>query len=107
LLWIWLVAGAPFLIHFGVTAAQAQGRDPRRGLTLAMEACARCHRVSPEQRHPGEPGIPSFMRMAADPQHTRESLLYFMGIPHFEMPPPVLTREEREHVVAYILSLRK
>jgi len=73
---------------------------------LAEQWCARCHAIAPGRTSP-EAGIPSFMRMAADPENTRTALRQFITIPHFEMPPQSLTTAEIDDVIAYILSLRR
>ena len=73
---------------------------------MAERWCAKCHAIAPGRRGP-EPGIPSFMRMAADPENTRSALRHFITIPHFEMPPQSLTTAEIDDVIAYILSLRR
>jgi mono/diheme cytochrome c family protein len=97
-----LLAGADLVD----SARSSHAADPRRGLALAEEFCARCHVVRRGQQT-GEPGVPSFMRMAGDPKLSRESLRQFMTVPHVEMPPPILTREEADDVIAYIFSLRR
>lgn len=85
-----------------VLADQGQ---PTRGRALAERWCAKCHAVAPGNQSP-EPGIPSFRRMAADPENTAKALRQFITLPHFEMPPQTLTTAEIDDVIAYILSLR-
>ncbi|HEY7608935.1 MAG TPA: cytochrome c [Alphaproteobacteria bacterium] len=87
--------------------AQAETGDANRGRALAQEWCARCHAIAREQERPGETDVPPFTRIAADPRWTREELIHMITVPHMQMPPPVLTRSEAEHVAAYILSLRR
>jgi mono/diheme cytochrome c family protein len=87
-------------------SARAETGDPVRGRALAQEWCARCHAIAREQERPGETDVPPFTRIAADPRWTREELMHMITVPHINMPPPVLTRSEAEHVAAYILSLR-
>jgi mono/diheme cytochrome c family protein len=101
-----LLGGALCQLIAIASPAWAEAGDSARGRALAERYCARCHSIAPG-RTGGEPGIPSFMRMAADPEQTRASLRQFITLPHFEMPPPVLTREEVDDVIAYILSLRR
>ncbi len=86
--------------------AWAQGGDPVKGRALAVEWCSRCHVVAPNQRPTDDVGVPSFMRIAADRKLSRRDMIDLITIPHLRMPPPVLTVEEAEHVVAYILWLR-
>jgi mono/diheme cytochrome c family protein len=91
---------------FAAEAVRAQQGSPTRGRALAQQWCAKCHSIAPGTQSP-EPGIPSFMRMAADPENTAEALRQFITLPHFEMPPQTLTRAEIDDVIAYILSLRR
>jgi mono/diheme cytochrome c family protein len=84
----------------------AESGDAARGRALAERFCAKCHAIAPGRTGP-EPAVPTFMRMAADPENTRASLRQFITIPHFEMPPQSLTTAEIDDVIAYILSMRR
>lgn len=86
--------------------AFAETGDAARGRALAERFCAKCHAVAPGRTGP-EPAVPSFMRMAADPEQTRASLRQFITLPHYEMEPQTLTSAEIDDVIAYILSLRR
>ena len=97
-------AALGFILATGCARAEQAQTD--RGRALAEQWCAKCHAIAPGREGP-EPRIPSFMRMAADPENTREALRQFITIPHFEMPPQTLTRAEIDDVIAYILSLRR
>ena len=94
---------AAFLVSAPV---HAETPNVARGKAFAERWCARCHAIEAGHRS-AEPGIPSFMRMAADPENTRSALRQFITIPHFEMPPQSLTTAEIDDVIAYILSLRR
>ena len=100
------VGGALCLLIGVASSAWAESGEAARGRALAESHCAKCHSIAPGLVGK-EPGIPSFMQMAADPEQTRASLRQFITLPHFEMPAPVLTREEIDDVIAYILSLRR
>lgn len=86
--------------------AASESGNAARGRALAERFCAKCHAVAPGRTGP-EPAVPSFMRMAADPEQTRASLRQFITLPHYEMEPQSLTSAEVDDVVAYILSLRR
>lgn len=86
--------------------AAAETGNAARGRALAEQFCAKCHAVVPGRTGP-EPAVPSFMRMAADPEQTRSSLRQFIMLPHYEMQPQTLTSAEIDDVIAYILSLRR
>ena len=97
---------AMVLVLASPAPAPAETGDAGRGSALAERWCAKCHAIAPGRQGP-EPGIPSFMRMAAEPENTRSALRQFITIPHFEMPPQTLTTAEIDDVIAYILSLRR
>ena len=100
----WAVA-ALVLAAFAAPAAAESG-DAARGRALAERFCAKCHAIAPGRTGP-EPAVPSFMRMAADPEQTRASLRQFITLPHYEMEPQTLTGAEIDDVIAYIFSLRR
>jgi mono/diheme cytochrome c family protein len=86
--------------------AMAESGNAARGRALAEQFCAKCHAIAPGRTGP-EPAVPSFMRMAADPEQTRSSLRQFITLPHYEMEPQTMTSAEIDDVIAYILSLRR
>jgi mono/diheme cytochrome c family protein len=86
--------------------AMAESGNATRGRALAEQFCAKCHAIAPGRTGP-EPAVPSFMRMAADPEQTRSSLRQFITLPHYEMEPQTMTSAEIDDVIAYILSLRR
>ncbi len=97
---------AMVIVLAAAAPAAAETGDAGRGRALSERWCAKCHAIAPGRQGP-EPGIPSFMRMAAEPENTRSALRQFITIPHFEMPPQTLTTAEIDDVIAYILSLRR
>ena len=85
--------------------AQETG-DPREGLTLARQVCSECHAIigrgqvrSPNSR------APTFLELATAPGMTIAALSVALTTPHAGMPMFRLTAEQRENVIAYILSL--
>jgi mono/diheme cytochrome c family protein len=87
-----------------LASAQTVPGDREVGERLARSQCAECHAM------PGAPttaasGIPSFRAMAGDPRLTELALRAFLQLPHDRMPNIILSRQEIDHLVAYILSL--
>jgi mono/diheme cytochrome c family protein len=88
--------------------------DPARGRALADTWCSECHRVAPDQPSGARAGhvlpppveAPSFMTVAARPYADADYLRAFVSDLHLPMPTFRLSSEEKEDVVAYILSLR-
>lgn len=85
------------------------------GKEVALEICAYCHVVAADQPFAPELKQParSFSAIANDPGANAASLGRFVATTHWDevtypmtMPNPLLLDDERDQVVAYILSLR-
>jgi mono/diheme cytochrome c family protein len=83
--------------------AQAVG-DPQKGLALAQQVCSECHAIR-RGRSPNSQAS-TFLELATAPGMTTAALSVALTTPHAGMPMFQLTAEEREDVIAYILSLR-
>lgn len=85
----------------GDTTVVTEGRE------LALKWCAECHLVDKTQTQAASDAIPSFYAVADHPSTTEIGLKAFLMSPHKkQMPNIMLTREQIDDVVAYILSLR-
>ena len=108
---IGLIAALCGLLWLGVSA-QASAQDVgtvSAGRALAEQwcaECAECHDVSrePIPRIAGAP--PSFVAVANDPAVTEIWLQPFFVTPHPVMPNIILTAEQADDMVAYVLSLK-
>jgi cytochrome c len=98
------VALATLLATLGAVA-QASG-DPAAGLSFARGICAQCHKVVSDQQAPLRTAAPDFARIANMPSTTETALHVFLLSPHPTMPNLILTQQQQEDVIAYILSLR-
>lgn len=88
-------------------SAQADSAVAPEGRELALKWCSECHLVDKTQTHAANDAIPSFYAIADRPSTTEDGLKVFLMSPHKkQMPNIILTREQVEDVVAYILSLR-
>jgi mono/diheme cytochrome c family protein len=76
------------------------------GKRLAQGWCAACHLVTAEQETPEFSPAPPFIIVAETPGVTEFWLRAFLVSPHELMPNFVLTPEETDDIVAYILSLK-
>jgi mono/diheme cytochrome c family protein len=90
-------------------AAMAQGLpgDPEAGGKLARDVCAVCHIVSDDQVHDPDVGAPTFFEVADHPSVTALSLRVFLQTPHSRMPNLILTPDETDDIISYILTLRE
>jgi mono/diheme cytochrome c family protein len=85
------------------------------GASMARDACSACHQVSPDQKPPPpvfdqdqEVGIiaPSFMKIASNPRNNAARLRKVIAEPHYPMREQMLDPEDRNALIAYIISLR-
>ena len=93
-------------LQANAAAAQALPGDPAAGMEYARAVCADCHDVEREWDELAAFYGPPFVDIAAMPSTTEMSLKVFLRTPHENMPNLILTDQERDDVVAYILSLK-
>ena len=105
------LGSVPFLmlaIAGGFAPAQAQQQpNPREGERLARQWCVSCHLVGRDQRAAAPDTAPPFASIAARPQATPGALRVIIQMPYPRMPQISLSRDETEHIIAYILSLKQ
>lgn len=91
-----------------VAPALAQGSDVSAGKRIAQETCATCHAIGadPKEVSPN-PKAPAFHDVAQMPSTTELSLKVFLQSSHRDMPNFILSPEELNPVVGYILGLKK
>jgi mono/diheme cytochrome c family protein len=75
--------------------------DPAAGERLAAANCAQCHGAVQAVG-----GAPAFISIAAMPMITEQSLNVFLQTPHASMPNLILSKQDRDDLIAYIMSLR-
>ncbi|MFQ5971360.1 MAG: c-type cytochrome [Alphaproteobacteria bacterium] len=97
---------AVLLLAATPAAAQEFPGDPGAGGELALRVCGVCHFVASEQVDPVSAEAPPFDEIAADPAVTELSLRVFLRTPHTQMPDLVLTPQETDDVISYILTLK-
>jgi mono/diheme cytochrome c family protein len=106
---LWLAA-AGGLLALVIAAAVARGQeavgDRVAGRELALQVCAECHLVAAEQLLDPLVGAPPFYEIAERSSTTELGLRVFFRTPHQEMPNLMLTPQETDNVIAYILSLK-
>ena len=95
----------PMVLALALLAFPAAAQDPSVGGRLAVRWCMACHVVEPNQSTATD-NAPSFQAIAARPGTTAGSLDRYLSIGHTLMPDFSLGSQERNALVAYILSLR-
>jgi mono/diheme cytochrome c family protein len=78
----------------------------RNGLALSQQVCSECHAIRRGQARSPNARSPTFSELATTPGMTAGALTVALTTPHAGMPMFVLTNDQREDVIAYILSLR-
>jgi cytochrome c2 len=103
-----LAAGLAAAILTGMAShvsAQEMG-DPKKGAMLAQTICSECHAVQTGQSRSPNSKAPTFANVAGAPGMTETALRVWLQTPHPTMPNIALTNDEKDDVIAYILSLK-
>jgi mono/diheme cytochrome c family protein len=85
--------------------AQEPG-DPRAGLAFARQNCAECHAITDSENKSLNPDAPTFVSVAKTTGVTGRALAVWLQTSHPTMPNFILAQEDRDNVVAYIMSLK-
>ena len=103
----WIALLGVGTICFVQSATGAEIGSPQAGLAFAETACAECHVVAEGAKSRLLTGASSFMTIAREPATTEFRLRVFFQTPHQAMPNFLLSPEQTDDLVAYILSLKK
>jgi mono/diheme cytochrome c family protein len=98
------------VIGAAVAAQQVHAQEPgdlERGRALAQQVCAECHAVGPADARSPNVLAPRFEAVAATPGMTGAALNAFLHTSHRNMPNLILTADQTNGIIAYILSLKK
>lgn len=104
--WLALAAAIAHGLTQAPSAAQESG-SAARGLAYAKRHCAECHAVEADQEVSPIIAIAPFKVIAGTPGMTPLALRIWFESPHPNMPLIVLQPDDRDDVVAYIVSLRE
>ena len=109
--WLHVIAAIALVGGAGVPLAGVEAQDHlpgdlAQGQGLANDVCAECHNVEPQGTGPSMVGAPAFQEVADLPSTTELSLRVFLRTPHRVMPDLILSPQETDDVISYILSLR-
>lgn len=89
-----------------IAHAQTPG-DPKKGRDLAQRVCAECHAVGTRDVRSPNPEAPSFTAVASTPGMTAMALNVFFQTPHRAMPNLMLKTDQKNDIIAYVMSLKK
>ncbi len=96
---------------FAASACAANAQDTfgnsEAGRVYARQVCSTCHAVTSEQESQRRIVIaPDFQTIANTSGMTATALRAFLLTPHPKMPNLILTPEQSDDVIAFVLSLR-
>src|SRR5258708_30936500 len=98
------------VVGAAIAASQvhAQGvTELDRGRALAQQVCSECHAVGTADARSPNALAPRFEAVAATPGMTGAALNAFLHTSHRAMPNLILTADQTNAIIAYILSLKK
>ncbi len=102
-----LVAALMVLTMAAMSAASAQTvGDVLRGHGVAERLCAECHGIESGSIESPFPAVATFVTIARTPGMSEMALRVWLRTTHNEMPNLMLNAQERDDIVAYILSLK-
>jgi cytochrome c len=81
--------------------------DPQQGRELAQHWCAECHAITRDQARSPNELAPTWSSVADNAATTEFRLRAFLQTPHQNMPDIALTRDQTDHLITYILGLKK
>lgn len=94
------------LFCFAAPARAEQLGNTDRGLDYARANCSGCHAVAFDDIASPNPDAPPFKYVADTPGMTATSLAVFFRTPHPTMPNFLIEGEDKDNIIAYILSLK-
>jgi hypothetical protein len=95
------------VLALAASPSAAQDKVTHLGEATAERLCAECHAVRWSDRWRSRSNAPSFVAIAAVPGMSATALRVALQTSHRSMPNIVLPADERDDIVAYILSLRQ
>ena len=102
-----ILSAAALSLVASATTAQPLLGNAELGRQMSIEICSECHNVvlSPEVERADAPR--SFTAIAKDPIYTPLSLRVFFSSPHIQMPDFIFSREQQDHLIAYLMKMRE
>jgi len=98
-------------ILMAATATAALGAtngpgNPGYGRGLAGDLCGDCHVVAPDQANSGRKLGPNLVEYVRKPEITELALRSYLQTSHPVMPNIMLTQQQTDDVIAYLLTFK-
>jgi mono/diheme cytochrome c family protein len=100
----WLASLVSALI-LGISTS-ALAADRIRGAGLALIWCKSCHVIDRSGSGPMFLSVPSFPKIAIDPNVKNKDIYLRLSASHVRMPKMSLKQRDKEDLISYIRSLR-
>jgi mono/diheme cytochrome c family protein len=94
------------LMISAATGEAQQFGDAQKGAAWARDVCSECHAIRTAQGRSPNPRSPSFVELANTPGMTPAALTVALTTPHAGMPMFMLSSDQRQDIIAYILGLK-
>ena len=94
------------VLFLAATSEALEIGDAEKGVALVRDTCSQCHAIRKGQLLSPNPRAPTFAELASTPGMTSAALTVTLTTPHAGMPMFVLPPEQRQDIIAYILSLK-
>jgi mono/diheme cytochrome c family protein len=93
---------ASLLVLLILSATTSQAQEPE----VARNTCSECHATQKGQILSPNLRAPTWVEIANTPGMTAAALLLMLTTPHAGMPMFLLSPEQRQQIINYILSLK-
>jgi mono/diheme cytochrome c family protein len=80
--------------------------DVGDGEQFAIDVCAECHAIEAGAYFSPDASAPPFQKIADTPGMNAQALFVWFHTPHPSMPNFILSEEQQQKIIAYILSLK-
>jgi mono/diheme cytochrome c family protein len=100
-----ILAGLVAVLGCAPALAQEPG-NVGKGLSYARAVCAECHGVEAKDEVSPNPEAPPFKAVAGTSGMTGTALVVWLESPHPSMPQLIVPSDDRNDLIAYILSLK-
>ena len=94
------------VLFLAATSEALEIGDAEKGSALIRDTCSQCHAIRKGQLLSPNLRAPTFAELAATPGMTSAALTVTLTTPHAGMPMFILSPEQRQDIIAYILSLK-
>jgi mono/diheme cytochrome c family protein len=101
-----VACAALLMMLVAATSEALEIGDAEKGIALIRDTCSQCHAIRKGQLLSPNLRAPTFAELAAAPGMTSAALTVTLTTPHAGMPMFMLSPEQRQDIIAYILSLK-